>query len=270
MKRILINIIYVALTIIILTILYIFLIFNPNDYKDEITNYVSSKTKYDFTYNGDMEFKLIPQTKLIIPNIELFRSSPSGSKDMLMSISKAELSISLNDLIDNVIDVKNIMATDFEYYGINADDVLLKTYSLVKFSLYNGDHPNITKIKNMSAKANVSENIMYVNQIYIESEIMEASGSGTIDIITKTANFKMIGKIKEYNNIINTYRKSYPEELNGEELPIIISGELNNLSVSIDLREIAIKKVMPIKERVIDSIKEKVLEEINDKIKTPF
>ena len=51
---------------------------------------------------------------------------------------------------------------------------------------------------------------------------------------------------------------------------LIITGELNNLSVSIDLSQIAIKKIEPIKEKVIDAIKEKVFDELDDKIKLPF
>ena len=122
----------------------------------------------------------------------------------------------------------------------------------------------------MSARANIEDKIMYVNDIYIETEMMEAKGSGTINILTKVADIRMTGNIKELNKITNSYNKIYPDELNGEELPIIITGELNNLSVSIDLGQIAIKKIEPIKEKVIDTIKDKVLDELDDKIKLPF
>ena len=111
---------------------------------------------------------------------------------------------------------------------------------------------------------------MNVNDIYFETEMMEAKGSGTINILTKVADIRMTGNIKELNKITNSYNKIYPDELNGEELPIIITGELNNISVSIDLGQIAIKKIEPIKEKVIDTIKDKVFDELDDKIKLPF
>ena len=122
----------------------------------------------------------------------------------------------------------------------------------------------------MSARANIDDNIMNVNDIYFETEMMEAKGSGTINILTKVADIRMTGNIKESSKITNSYQKIYPDELNGEELPIMITGELNNLSVSIDLGQIAIKKIEPIKEKVIDTIKDIVFDELDDKIKLPF
>ena len=268
MKKIILNLMYFVFTISFLIVIYISFIFNPNNYKDQIINYVSSKTKYDFTYNGDIKMSLFPYTKILMPNIELYKTS-SDSKNMMITISKTELSISLRKLMDNIVDVSDVRAYGFKYYGINADNVLLKTYSLLKFSLFNTDHPNITTVKKMSAKANISENKMKVNDIYMETEMMEAKGSGTIDMITKVVNFKMVGNIKKYDNIISSYQNKYPEELVGEELPIIISGELNNLSISIDLKHIVIKKVTTIKEKAIETIKEKVIDELKEKIKLP-
>ena len=270
MKKIAINFIYLIILTISLSIIYFFFIFNPNNYKDKITDYISSKTKYEFTYNGDIEINFFPETKISMPNIEIYKELSTGSKNMIISIAKTELLISLDKLIDSIIDVKDITAKNFKYYGINADAVLLKTYSLLKFSLYDDLHPDITNIMNMSARANIDDKIMYINDIYIETEMMEAKGSGTINILTKVADIRMTGNIKELNKITNSYNKIYPDELNGEELPIIITGELNNLSVSIDLSQIAIKKIEPIKEKVIDAIKEKVFDELDDKIKLPF
>ena len=270
MKKIAINFIYLIIFIISLSIIYLFFIFNPNNYKDKITDYISSKTKYEFAYNGDIEINFFPETKISMPNIEIYKELTTGSKNMIISVAKTEMLISLDKLIDNIIDVKDITAKNFKYYGINADAVLLKTYSLLKFSLYDDLHPNITNIKNMSARADIDDNIMNVNDIYIETEMMEAKGSGKINILTKVADIRMTGNIKELSRITNSYQKIYPSELNGEELPIIITGELNNLSVSIDLSQIAIKKIEPIKEKVIDAIKEKVFDELDDKIKLPF
>jgi len=50
MKKILLNSLYILATLLSLLFIYLFFIFNPNDYKDEITSYISSKTKYDFRY----------------------------------------------------------------------------------------------------------------------------------------------------------------------------------------------------------------------------
>jgi len=269
MKKIIVNLTYFIFIVFFLMLFYIFFIFNPNNYKDQIINYVSSKTKYDFTYNGDIEMSLFPDTKILMPNIELYKTS-SNSKDMMITILKTELSMSLRKLMDNIVDVNYMRAYGFKYHGINADDVLIKTYSLLKFSFFNTNHPNITTVKKISAKANISGNTMKVNDIYMETEMMEAKGSGTIDMISKVANFKMVGNLKEYGDIISSYQDKYPKELIGEELPITISGELNNLSISIDLKHIVIKKVIPIKDKAIETIKEKVIDDLKEKIKLPF
>ena len=48
MKKIFLNLLYILVTLLALVFIYLFFIFNPNDHKDEITSYISSKTKYDF------------------------------------------------------------------------------------------------------------------------------------------------------------------------------------------------------------------------------
>ena len=269
MKKILLNSLYVLITLLLLVFLYLFFIFNPNNYKDEITSYISSKTKYDFRYNGDIEVSYYPNIRVLMPNIKILNIS-SDSKDIIIEVSSIDLSLSLKQLMNNIIDVNNVRAYELKYYGINADDVLIKTYSLLKFSLFTGSDKKITNIKNMSAKAKIIDNNMRVSNIYIETEMMEAKGNGSINLITKEAEFNFIGKIKAYENIISLYQDSYPIELIDEELPIMISGKLNDLSISIDLRHIIIKKIEPIKKKIIDKIQDKVINELRDKIKLPF
>ena len=52
----------------------------------------------------------------------------------------------------------------------------------------------------MSAKAKIIDNNMRVSNIYIETEMMEAKGNGSINLITKEVEFNFIGKIKAYEN----------------------------------------------------------------------
>ena len=104
----------------------------------------------------------------------------------------------------------------------------------------------------------------------METEMMEARGNGSIDLITKESEFSFIGKMKGYKDVMSLYQNNYPIELIDEELPIIVSGKLDNLSVSINLNHIIIKKVEPIREKIIDEIQDKVINELRDKIKLPF
>ena len=269
MKKTLLNSLYILATLLSLLFIYLFFIFNPNDYKDEITSYISSKTKYDFRYNGDIEVSYYPDIKVLMPNIQIFQVS-SDPKDIMIEVSSIDLSLSLKQLMNNIIDVNHVRAYELKYYGINADDILIKTYSLSKFSLFAGSDKKITNVRNMSAKAKIIDDNMKISNIYIETEIMEAKGNGFINLITKEAEFNFIGKIKKYENVIDLYQGSYPSELVDEELPIIISGKLNDLSISIDLSHIVVKKVEPIREKIIDEIQDKVINELRDKIKLPF
>ena len=73
----------------------------------------------------------------------------SDSKDIMIEVSSIDLSLSLKQLMNNVIDVNNVRAHELKYYGINADDVLIKTYSLLKFSLFTGSNKKITNINKL-------------------------------------------------------------------------------------------------------------------------
>ena len=277
MKKILLNSLYVLVTLLSLATIYLFFIFNPNDYKEHITKHISSKAKYDVIINGDIKVSYYPDIKVLIPDIQVF-NIPSNSykqtitslKNMKIEVSLIDLSLSLEKLMNKVIDVNYIRAYEFKYHGVNVDDVLMKTYSLLKLSLFSSADKKTTNIKNMSAKVKVIEGNMMISDIYIETEIMEASGNGSIDILTKEAAFSFIGKIKPYEKIISLYQANYPTELVNEELPIVISGTLDDLSVSIDLNDVMIKKIEPIKEKIIDKIQDKVIDELRDKIKLPF
>ena len=71
MKKILLNSLYVLVTLLSLAFIYLFFIFNPNDYKEHITNYISSKTKYNVIINGDIKVSYYPDIKVLIPDIQV-------------------------------------------------------------------------------------------------------------------------------------------------------------------------------------------------------
>ena len=277
MEKILFKSFYVLVTLLSLAAMYLFFIFNPNDYKEHIIKYVSSKTKYSLIINGDIKASYYPDIKVLVPDIQVFNIPSSSHKqsvasltNMKIEVSLIDLSLSVKKLMNKMIDVNYIRAYDFKYYGINVDDVLMKTYSLLNFSSFTGADKKVTNIKNMSAKVKVIEDNMMISDIYIETETMEARGNGSIDILTKEAEFIFIGKIKPYEKIISLYQANYPVELVNEELPMVVSGTLDDISVSIDLNHIIIKKIEPIKEKIIDEIQDKVIDELRDKIKLPF
>ena len=122
----------------------------------------------------------------------------------------------------------------------------------------------------MSAYAIVRDNAMIISNIVMKSQLLQASGQGKINIDDKNTSINLTGEILDKIDVSQQYINRYPEKLSGEELPIIISGKMENLSISIDLEKIIKKKINPIKDKIVDDIKDKVIDELKDKIKLPF
>lgn len=260
---------FFLISLVFIFFFYFLFIFNINDYKEDIVHYVSSKTKYNFAYDGDIDIRYFP-TYVSMPSINIYKKSSDNSKESIIRIEKLELNVSPFKLLKNIIEIDSVKASNLRYYSINIDEVLMKTYSLLKFNLFNSYQNNITDIISMSSTASLVGDIMDIDDIYIETNILKSKGRGTINIVTKEVNFKMLGSIKDKKYVTGIYYENYPIELSGEELPIIIKGPLDNLSISIDLTHIVVNKVAPLKDKVIDEIKEKMIDEIRDKIKLPF
>ena len=264
MRKLIIYPVVAIITITIIIFLYLTIIFDLNDYKENITKYASNKiNNYNVTYDGRIEADYFPNTIISVPNINIY--SPKTKKS-LIKIDTISLTVLLEPLLNKILNVESLIAKNFKYYGINVDATLLKTYSLIKLNNFYSNNINFTEIETLSAKTIVIEDIMQISDIFIETELLQASGSGTLNITTKDVYVEMVGQIKSTKDLINKYKSNYPNELINEELPIIISGPINELSVSIDLKHIIINKIEPIKEKIIEKIEEKVL----DKIKLPF
>ena len=268
MRKLIIYPVVAIITVIVIIFLYLTIIFDLNDYKEDITKYVSNKiNRYDVTYDGRIEANYFPNTIISVPNINIY--SPK-TKKTLIKIDIISLTVLLEPLLNKILDVESLIAKNFKYYGVNVDATLLKAYSLIKLNNFYSNNINFTEIKTLSAKTIVIGDIMQISDILIETELLQANGSGTLNMTTKDLYVEMVGKIKSTQYLINKYKSNYPEELINEELPVIIAGPINAVTVSVNLNHILINKIEPIKEKIIDEIEEKVLDKIKDKIKLPF
>lgn len=268
MKKLIIYPVVAIITIAVIIFLYLTIIFDLNDYKKDITKYISNKiNNYDVTYDGRIEADYFPNTIISVPNINIY--SPKTKKS-LIKIDTISLTVLLEPLLNKILNVESLIAKNFKYYGVNVDATLLKTYSLIKLNNFYSNNINFTEVKTLSAKTIVIGDIMQISDIFIETELLQASGSGTLNITTKDLYVEMVGKINSTQDLINKYKSNYPDELINEELPIIIVGPINALSVSVNLNHIIINKIKPIKEKIIDEIEEKILDKIKDKIKLPL
>lgn len=263
MKKLIIYPVIIIITITVIFFLYFTIIFDLNDYKEDITKYISEKTKYEITYDGKIQANYFPNTILSVPNISIYEPK---TKKTLVKIDVINLKVLLKPLLNKILDVESLIAKNFKYFGVNVDATLLKTYSLIKLNNFYSNNVNFTEVETLSAKTVIIGDTMQISDIFIETELLQANGFGTLNIATKELYVEMVGKIKSTKDLVNKYKSNYPEELIDEELPVIIAGPISAVTVSVNLKHILINKIKPIKEKIIDKIEEKIL----DKIKLPF
>ena len=262
---------------------YLVFFFDPDNFKTEIEEYVSSKINYTFVYDGKIDIGIYsPKTNangdendisnleskafISISGIRIF-DEVSKPASRIANIGSLGLVVNKNKLVEKIIDVDRAEAQDVVYFGTNVDEILMKTYSLLKFKNFGGiNSDNNTVINKIYSNAIIINNKMLINNLYFETQLIQSSGSGTINLTNKRIKIDMIGKIRKINDMRssnNVYIDNYPKELAGKELPILIRGTLDNPDITIDMKDI-------IKKELIDPIKDKLIEKIQDELKEKF
>ena len=262
---------------------YLVFFFDPDNFKTEIEEYVSSKINYTFVYDGKLDIGIYSPTTNVngdendisnfnskafisISGIRIF-DEVSKPASRIANIGSLGLVVNKNKLVEKIIDVDRAEAQNVVYFGTNVDEILMKTYSLLKFKNFGGINPdNNTVINKIYSNAIINNNKMLINDLYFETQLIQSSGSGTINLTNKRIKIDMIGKIRKINDMRssnNVYIDNYPKELAGKELPILIRGTLDNPDITIDMKDI-------IKKELIDPIKDKLIEKIQDELKEKF
>ena len=262
---------------------YLVFFFDPDNFKTEIEEYVSSKINYTFVYDGKIDIGIYsPKTNangdendisnleskafISISGIRIF-DEVSKPASRIANIGSLGLVVNKDKLVEKIIDVDRAEAQDVVYFGTNVDEILMKTYSLLKFKNFGGINPdNNTVINKIYSNAIIINNKMLINNLYFETQLIQSSGSGTINLTNKRIKIDMIGEIRKINDMRssnNVYMDNYPKELAGKELPILIRGTLDNPDITIDMKDI-------IKKELIDPIKDKLIEKIQDELKEKF
>jgi len=262
---------------------YLVFFFDPDNFKTEIEEYVSSKINYTFVYDGKLDIDIYsPKTNangdendvsnleskafISISGIRIF-DELSKPASRIANIGSLGLVVNKDKLVEKIIDVDRAEAQDVVYFGTNIDEILMKTYSLLKFKNFGGINPdNNTVINQIYSSAIINNNKMLINDLYFETQLIQSSGSGTINLTNKRIKIDLIGKIRKINDMKssnNVYIDNYPKELAGKELPILIRGTLDNPDITINMKDI-------IKKEFIDPIKDKLIEKIQDELKEKF
>ena len=252
---------------------YLLFLFDPDNFRSEIEEYVSSKINYTFIYDGSLDIGLSDAGSNAYMSISGIRISDEASNPVksIANIGRLVLIVNKDKLVDKIIDVDKAEAEDIIYFGTNIDEILVKTYSLLKFKNFSGiNQNNNTSINRIYSNAIINKNIMTINKLYLETQLMQSNGKGTIDLISKSIKIDMVGQIRDIKDITLTnsvYLDHYPKDLVDKELPIRIRGTLDNPDVTIDMKDIIKREIIaPIKEKIID----KIQDELKEKLKLPF
>ena len=264
MKTIKYSLVFLGL-ILIGSFIYGKFFFDLDDYKGDITNYVSEKINYDFTYNGELILEYEPNATIIVTKIVI---SDPNKNQIITKIDKLVLSINKDKILNNIIDVETVDISNMILYGQNVDEMLMKTYKLIKDQKYSSyTNNNFTIIERMKANALVDNDIMRVNNIDITTSLLQIKGNGVININSKVIDFIMTGFLRNKNDVATIYKQEYPEELYENKLPIKLKGNIENIDFSVDLTDIITRQIVnPIKDKILEELEEKVRE----KIRLPF
>ena len=266
-----INKLLLLLTVIVFSIVYVIFLLDSDTIKSEIEEYISSKINYTFVYDGDLDLSYEPEARMSITNIRIFDESYDSIKK-IVNIGSLELVIDKEKIINKIIDVEKAEALNVIYFGANIDEILMKTYSLLKFKKFeNINVENNTVFKKLFSNSIINNNVMKIENIYFETYLIEANGSGIIDLKQRKIKIDMFGKIKNITSVSedseNIYVNHYPEDLTNKELPIIIRGSLDDPDITIDMKYIIKKEIIaPLKDKLI----EKIQDDLKEKIKLPF
>ncbi len=237
-----------------------------DDYKENISQYVSEKINYNFSYTGDLVITIDPEASLIINDIVI--SDQSDNSQIITKIQQLKLNINKESILDGIIDVNNVEIVNMKFYGFNLDESLIRSYLLIKDLNYKQITNDIfTSIKSLTATAIINDNQMYINDINIETLLLRVNGVGNLNIKNKTLDFKLEGYIKTEEEVDSIYKQTYPKELSNNTLPMKINGPVDDINFDVDLTDIIKKQIIdPIKDKIFDELEEK----IRGKIKLPF
>ena len=108
---------------------YFVFIFDINNYKSELEDIVSEKSKTEFRISGDLELDIGTNT---IIKADLLSVRKSGVLILESDIFTAEVSFS--QVLQGNFDINSVSLIDSKLYGINVDETIIQTYSPVSYT----------------------------------------------------------------------------------------------------------------------------------------
>ena len=258
-----------AVVFIILGIsVYLVVIFDINNYKSELEDIISKKSNTELRISGDLELDIGANT---IIKAELLSVRKNDVLILESDFFSAEVSFS--QVLQGKFDINSISLIDSKLYGLNVDETIIQTYSLLSGSRYSIRNKSYSNIKSIDARGKYSDGMLQIDDIRIRTELLQADGFGKIIPDNESLSISAISTIADDTVTKEKFGEYYPTYLANTEVPILISGNFKRPEIDVKISDVITQKIQQeIKNKAIESIKDKIKDKIESdiNIKLPF
>ena len=131
---------------------YFISIFDINNYKTELEDIISEKSNTEFRISGDLELDLGSNTVI---KAQLLSVQKNNTLILESDIFTAE--VSLSQILQGKFDINSVRLIDSKLYGINVDETIIQTYSLISGKRYSIRNTSYSNIKSIDARGKYSD-----------------------------------------------------------------------------------------------------------------
>jgi hypothetical protein len=262
------NILYILSFVLFTFFFYIAVLFDINDHKDSLEKMISKQANIEFKILGDLTLDFGINTKIKANLLSIKKNNI-----LILESDEFNASVSVSKILTGRFDIDSLSFKNSKLYGLNIDGSIIKSYNLLAGRNYNIDNTEYSQIELVEAKGYFQDNILQIKDIGLKTELLEGEGFGKINPLNETINISATSSIRTDENIKKKYNNYYPKYLVDTQLPVLISGNYNNLEIDVKISDIIAKKLKEeIKSKAIKSLKDKIKDKIQSEIdiKLPF
>ena len=264
LKKITFTVLFIILGIYV----YFVFIFDINNYKSELENIISEKSNTELRISGDLELDIGTTT---IIKAELLSVRKNDVLILESDVFTAEVSFS--QVLQGKFDINSVSLIDSKLYGVNVDETIIQTYSLLSGKRYIIKNKSYSNIKSIDARGKYSDGMLQIDDIRIRTELLQADGFGKIIPDSELLSISAMSTIADDTVTREKFGEYYPIYLENTEVPILISGNFNRPEIDVKISDVISQKILQEKKkRTIESIKDKIKDKIQSdiNIKLPF
>ena len=181
--------------------------------------------------------------------------------------------VSFSQVLQGKFDINSVSLMDSKLYGVNVDETIIQTYSLLSGKRYSMKNRSYSNIKSIDASGKYSDGMLQIDDIQIRTELLQADGFGKIIPDSESLSISAMATIADDTVTKEKFGESYPIYLENTEVPILISGNFESPEIDVKISDVITQKIQQeIKNKAIESIKDKIKDKIQSdiNIKLPF